>query len=336
MVTDINNIRYLSAFTGSSAYAVISGDGAFFLTDSRYSVQARQEVDARLFSVRIYKKKGLDEVSTVINRIRPRVVGFEGSNTTYDDYVKIKNALKRAALRPASGIVRRARARKDGFETGLIRKAAGILDSGYGAAETLLRPGVVEKEAAEEIESVFRKNGGDKTAFDTIIASGARGAMAHGKASSKRIKRGELVVVDMGVLLDGYNSDETRTYCIGRPTALQKKIYRVVLDAQTRAIGKIAPGVKASLVDGAARGYIKKAGYGRFFGHATGHGVGLDVHEAPVIGPKSNDVLEEGMVVTVEPGIYIPGWGGVRIEDMVLVTKGGAEVLTNAPKVFSI
>ncbi|MBI5344358.1 MAG: aminopeptidase P family protein [Deltaproteobacteria bacterium] len=326
----------MSGFTGSNAYILMTGDRAFFLTDPRYSLQARREVDARLFSIRIYKNKGLSEVSSLINKIKPSAVGFEGASLAYDDYARVKKALKGIRLCPASGIIRKVRARKDPFEVDRITGAARVLDEGFKAALRILRPGAIEKDAADKIEAIFKKKGGGHPAFDTIIASGARGAMAHAKASGKKIKKGELVVLDMGVLLDGYNSDETRTYCIGSPTLLQKKVYQTVLDAQKCAMAEIMPGSEASAVDRAARGYIKKAGYGRYFGHATGHGIGLDVHEAPVVGPRSADVLEEGMVVTVEPGIYIPGWGGVRIEDMVLVTGNGHEVLTKSPKIFSI
>lgn len=224
------------------------------------------------------------------------------------------------------------RRRKEPVEISLIRDSVKVLDKGFRTAGKTLAAGVREKDAALLIERSFRESGGDSTAFDTIIASGFRGALPHGKASDKRIRKGELVVVDMGVVLNGYNSDETRTYCIGRASAEQRKVYSTVLSAQELAIGKIRPGVKAAEVDKTARGHIEKAGYGKYFGHGLGHGVGLDVHEGPSLSPNSADVLEEGMVVTVEPGIYIPGWGGVRIEDMVRVAKGGAEVLTKTPR----
>ena len=330
LVTDLKNIRYLTGFTGSSAYAVVSGDRAFFLTDPRYAAQSREEVKG--FRVRIFKK-ALDALAQAVGETKAGVVGFESGSLSFDNYSKLAKALRgKTRLKPSAGLVSSLRLVKDPFEIEKIREAAKLLDKGFGQAMKVAVPGAIEREAAFAIESFFRKRGAESLAFDTIIASGERGALPHGKASEKRIKKGELVVVDMGALLNGYNSDETRTFAAGRPTAKQKEVYQVVRDAQAAAIEKIRPGVKASAVDLAARSLIAKAGYGKYFGHGTGHGVGLDIHEAPGLGPTSVDVLEEGMVITVEPGIYIPGWGGVRIEDMALVTKNGAKLLTSTTR----
>ncbi len=248
--------------------------------------------------------------------------------------MKIKKALPGIRLKPAAGITAELRAQKDASEVGRIEDAITVLDLGFKKVMNGLVPGASEKELALAVEFYFKKNGADGLAFDTIIASGLRGAMPHGKASDKKIKKGELVIVDMGAFRNGYNSDETRTYCVGKATKLQKNIYGIVMEAQERAIKKIRPGVAATEVDSAARNFIEKAGYGKYFGHGTGHGVGLEIHENPYIGPLGKDVLKEGMVVTIEPGIYIPGWGGVRIEDMALVVKGGCEILTKSPKEF--
>lgn len=253
---------------------------------------------------------------------------------TYDNYLKIKKALGRVRLKPLTGAVQKLRAVKDPAEVALIRESVGVLDYGFRKARTLLKPGVVERDAALSIESAFKAAGGDALAFDTIIASGERGALPHGKADYKKIKKGELVVVDMGVLRNGYNSDETRTFCVGKAAKRHREIYEIVKAAQERAIEEIKPGAAAADVDFAARSYIDKKGFGKYFGHGTGHGVGLDIHEGPTVSPQSKDVLQEGMVITIEPGIYIPGWGGVRIEDMALVVKGGFEILTRTPKEF--
>lgn len=331
LVTGIHNVRYLTGFTGSSGFAVITPDEAFFITDSRYATQSKDEV-AGLFKVRIYARKWLDEASAVIGRVKPGVVGFEGANLSYEAFVKVKKSFGGVRLKSVPDPVGRVRMVKDPFEVSRIRASAAILDHGYKAAKRLLRPGAVEKEVAASVESAFKKRGADGVAFDTIIASGPRGALPHGKASDKRIKSGELVVVDMGVALAGYNSDETRTFCTGKATAFQKEIYKVVKEAQQRAIESVRPGVAAVEVDRAARECIKKAGYGKYFGHSTGHGVGLDVHEGPSVGPMSKDILEDGMVITIEPGIYVPGRSGVRIEDMALVTKNGYEILTKTDK----
>jgi len=331
LISNIKNVKYLTGFTGSSGYLLLAGKGSWFLTDNRYATQAKDEVTSS--KVKIYKK-ALETISAIATVLKVRTLGFEGSDLSYDNFQKLKKALPGIRLKSLAGAVARLRARKEPIEISLLKASVKVLDSGYQAATQTLAAGVREKDAAAFIERSFRDSGGDSTAFDTIIASGFRGALPHGKASEKKIKKGELVVVDMGVSLQGYNSDETRTYCIGRATAEQRKVYSTVLAAQERAIELIRPGVQASAVDAAARGHIARAGYGKYFGHGLGHGVGLDVHEAPSLAPNSSDVLEEGMVVTVEPGIYIPGWGGVRIEDMVRVTKAGAEVLTKTPKDF--
>ncbi len=334
LVTDIKNIRYISGFTGSSASIIVTGSGeegnplGIFLTDSRYTEAARKE--ARGFTVRQYSKAVnlTGAIAAEVESKGIKTLGFEANHLTYETFAKLKNAVGRARLKPLTGVVSILRARKDAEELRVIRESAALLDRGFEAAGGMLRPGAIEKDVAWGIESFLRRAGADAFAFDPIIASGPRGALPHGKASDKKIKKGELVVVDMGVLLNGYNSDETRTYCVGRPGQRQKKIFDAVSAAQMLAIEKIRPGAAAKDVDLAARGHIEKAGFGRCFGHGTGHGVGLDVHEAPIIGPYSKDVLEEGMVVTVEPGIYIPGLGGARIEDMVHVVKGGAEIIT--------
>ncbi|MBW7956804.1 MAG: aminopeptidase P family protein [Deltaproteobacteria bacterium] len=329
LVSDLKNARYLSGFTGSNAFIVVTHDEAFFLTDPRYTAQAREEVKG--FKIRIFRK-ALDEISALVLEKRIKALGFEAPNLNYASYRKLAKALPKVRLRPADGLIERLRERKDLFEVEKIRASANLLDVGFRKAARLVRAGAIESEAAFSIEVDLRRKGAEAMAFDTIIASGERGSLPHGRASGKRIKKGELVVVDMGVLMDGYNSDETRTFAAGKLKPRQREIYGIVKDAQSAAIDAIRPGRRASEVDGAARKVIEKAGYGKFFGHGTGHGVGLDIHERPSLGPLSEDVLDEGMVVTIEPGIYLPGYAGVRIEDMALVVKGGCELLTKTAK----
>lgn len=332
LVTDIKNIRYLSGFTGSSASIIVTGSRSILLTDSRYIEAARDE--ARGFSVKQYSK-AVNLTGAIAAEVKSRgikALGFEANHLPYETFAKLKKTLGHVRFKPLTGMVSSLRACKDASELRLIRESAALLDRGFDAACGMLRKGAIEKEVAWGIESFLRTSGADAFAFDPIIASGPRGALPHGKASDKKIKNGELVVVDMGVLLNGYNSDETRTYCVGRAGLKQKKIYEIVKEAQMRAIERIRPGAAAKDVDLAARDCIKKAGFGRYFGHGTGHGVGLDVHEAPFVGPFGKEVLEEGMVVTIEPGIYMPGFGGVRIEDMVHVVKGGAEIITKTKR----
>lgn len=329
LVTDTRNIRYLSGFTGSSAYMVVTVDKGFFITDSRYAEQAALEVKG--FRIR-QCQKALDLIKEIVASLKVKTLGFESDNLNYSTYLRLKNKLKGVRLKPAPGLLTGLRARKDRFEAERIKDSARLLDSGYEKAVGLIRPGVAERTAAIEIETFLKRAGADAMAFDTIVASGPRSALPHGKASDRKIKKGELVVLDMGVCLNGYNSDETRTFGAGRPSLKLREIYDVVRSAQELALEKVRPGVAARDVDSAARAYIEKKGYGRFFGHGTGHGVGLDVHEAPNVGPASTEALDEGMVITVEPGIYVPGLGGARIEDMALVVRGGCEVLTRTPK----
>lgn len=329
LVSDIKSVRYLTGFTGGSAYLLMTRGNVWFLTDSRYATQARDEVKGA--SIKIYKKP-LETIAGLIADAGLKAAGFESNNMTVDSFKRLSKALSGVKLKPAGGIVGNVRIRKDPFEIENIRKSAHLLGVCFEVAERMLCPGITEREVALEAEGASKAAGAEGLAFDIIMASGLRGALPHGKASDRRVRKGDLVVADMGVVFDGYNSDCTRTYCIGKASGKAREVYKTVLDAQNRAIEKIRPGVSASVVDLAARGCIEKAGYGRFFGHGTGHGVGLDIHEPPVVGPFSKEVLEEGMVITVEPGIYLPGWGGVRIEDMVIVTAGGFEILTKTAK----
>jgi Xaa-Pro aminopeptidase len=334
LVTGIENIRYLTGFTGGTAYVIVTPHEGFLLTDPRYSTQVRTEV--RGYRVRIYKK-AIDAIVGIIIELRAKKVGFEANNLSFEAYAKIKKGFnnKKALLSATTGIVEGLRIIKDQAELDIMREAARLGDLGFEEARRRLsgRTGrVTEREVAIALEFAMLSNGAEGPAFDTIVASGVRSALPHGKATQKEIKKGELIVIDAGARASGYNSDETRTYSIGRPTAEQKRVYSTVLTAQSKAIDGIRHGVKASLVDAIAREHIRRAGFGRYFGHGTGHGVGLQVHEGPQISPKSKDVLEQGMVITVEPGIYIPGWGGVRIEDTVAVERDGCEVLTKSTR----
>ncbi len=331
--TGIDNIRYLTGFTGSSAFLIFSNKKSTLLTDSRYASQAREEVKKNGFSVKIYKKDLFSVISGEIKKLSfSGPVAVDGGGLSFNAYQKLKQSLKPLRLRPINDVTGRIRMVKEPSEIELIKKSAAILEKGFKKAERFLRPGVVERDAARKVEDFFIASGAEGVSFESIVASGPRSAMPHGKASCKEIKKRELVVVDMGVSFKGYCSDATRTFAIGKSTRLQSKIYRIVKEAQMLAVERITEGVKASRVDSAARAHIRKSGYGRYFGHGTGHGLGLAVHEGPGIGPKSDDVLKAGMVVTVEPGIYLPGWGGVRIEDMVLVKENGCELITASPE----
>lgn len=333
LITNLSNIRYLTGFTGSNAYVVFTGRKNRFLTDGRYAEQSESEVTGP-FVRKIYnKQKGTAAAAKLVKSLGLKVLAFEGDNLSYNTFLALKRELSGVSLTHARhDLVGELRRSKDGFERPLVADSAALLDTGFNAAAKVIRPGVSELEVAADLEAGLKKRGAEGMAFETIVASGPRGALPHGKASAKKIRKGDLVVLDMGVILAGYNSDCTRTFCVGKAGGKQKEVYSTVLGAQAAAIGAVRAGATAADVDKAARDYIDRAGYGSYFGHATGHGVGLDIHEAPYVGPRSKDVLTEGMVITVEPGIYIPGWGGVRIEDMALVEKDGCRVLTDTTR----
>ncbi|MEE9542721.1 MAG: Xaa-Pro peptidase family protein, partial [Thermodesulfobacteriota bacterium] len=331
LVSELTNVRYLTGFTGSYARVVITSRGAWFFSDFRYTTQAAQEVLG--FRIKIFKKSFLDDLKVLVKRVNPSVISFEGASITYDNFQVLKRALKGVRLKPVKGLVESIREIKDSVELKSIKRAALIAEEGFKEARRLLKRvdrGVSEIQVSQAIERVLKKNGSPGPSFDIIVASGARSALPHGIASARRIKKGEFVIVDMGSIYNGYNSDATRTFVIGKPTKRQANIYRIVKEAHDLGIEAVRPGVKASVIDRAAREHIERAGFGKYFGHGTGHGIGLNVHEGPSITPRSTEKIKEGMIFTIEPGIYIPGFGGVRIEDMVLVTGTGSKILTKS------
>lgn len=321
----LENIRYLCGFSGSDGVLIVTGHERTFMSDSRYEEQARGEV--REATCKKYKQK-IEGVAQLLQSLRVKRVGFESTVMPYESYQKLQEKLPRVSFVPLSREIAGLRARKSLEELEKVRRAIQIATESFVAASSRFKPGVRERVAAEFLECRMRRRGGDKTAFDTIVASGPRAALPHGAASEKRMGQKEMVVVDFGVRFQGYHSDETKTLILGKPDAEQRRVYDTVRRAQEKAMKAIRPGASVRHIDAAARGVIARAGYGKFFGHGTGHGVGLAVHEEPTISPKGRGVVEEGMVFTVEPGIYIPGWGGVRLEDMILVAARGYEVLT--------
>ncbi len=339
LITSLENLRYLSGFTGSDGALLVTADGqGSFLTDSRYDTQAGQET--RDVSVTVYKRK-LEGVAEAIRSAGAKRVGFEAAAMPYEMVESLRGllaALKTGggpdvALEPVPGeAMWPLRIRKDAEELERLRKAIAIAAESLAHTLGLAREGVREVELALELEFAMRRRGAERIAFDTIVASGVRSALPHGRASEKRLLAGEFLTIDYGARYQGYNSDETWTGIVGEPTTEQRKIFGIVKEAHDAGIAAVRPGVKASEVDAAARRIIDAAGYGRYFGHGTGHGIGLAVHEAPAVNTTGSIVLEPGMVITVEPGIYLPGWGGVRLEDMVLVTETGGEVITRTSK----
>jgi Xaa-Pro aminopeptidase len=333
LVTSLENIRYFSGFTGSDAALILTEDRRHLLTDSRYTIQAQAE--AQGYEIVEYRKKAEGIADTVLTRHLGRL-GFESEHLNYALHANLSRELPQTRLVPLDEEIRTARIRKDASEIRSLRKTISIAEAALLNSLHLFKPGVVEKEVAREIEFEMRRLGADAVAFETIVASGERGALPHGKASDRKLKKGDFIIVDFGARHNGYHSDETCTLSLGSPTSEQKKVYSVVREAHDRAIATIRPGVSFEEIDHAARDYIRDKGHGNRFAHGLGHGVGLAVHEEPRISFDSSGVTETGMVFTIEPGIYIPDWGGVRIEDMVLVKPEGCEVLTHVDKELKV
>ncbi|MCI0330277.1 MAG: aminopeptidase P family protein [candidate division Zixibacteria bacterium] len=332
VATAPHHLRYLFGFSGSNGLGLIAnGDGSRFFTDSRYAEQIKREVKGvKTEVVSGTLLNGLKEVP-FFRRPRRRV-GLDAKSTTVKMLDLCSAAIRGALWEKTENLVETLLAVKDAGELARIKKAVEIADITFEEILPAIRPGVREADVAAEIEYRLKRNGADEPAFGTIVASGFRSAMPHGRASEKRIGRGEFVTLDFGAFYSGYCSDITRTVVMGKASSRQKKVYGVVLRAQRRGIEALRPGVKGREVDGKVREVIRRAGLGKYFGHGTGHGIGLLVHDFPGVGQTSEDILKTGMVVTIEPGVYIPGWGGVRIEDDVYVGPHRGAVLNRAPK----
>ncbi len=328
------NICYLTGFTGTDGAVLVTADTVFFLTDSRYTTQAKSQVNAT--EIREYQVK-LDGIIALLDELGARRVGFESEIVPVAVWERLQQkSPERLAWVPLGRPLTKLRGRKDASELDLLSEAARLNAAALEEIIPLVRPGASEKAIAFELELALRRRGGEEKAFDFIVASGERGAMPHGVASDKILQPGELVTIDFGTRFRGYHSDETVTLALGEVADDLRRIYDCVLRAHDLALAGAAPGVSLKEVDALARDYIVSCGYGDYFGHGLGHGVGLEVHEYPTASPRSEDLIEEGMVFTIEPGIYVPGLGGVRIEDMVVATPGGCRCLTRIPKEFRI
>lgn len=327
IVTAPVNWAYLTGFTGSSGLLLLSREEAVLLTDARYVEQAKEEAPG--VEVRRSGREPVQDLAGVLRSWGAQEVGFEADHLTVQRFRAWERELPEVRWREVSGTVEGLRAVKEEGELALIRQAIAIAEGALREVFALIADGRRESELALELEFSLRRRGAAAPAFDTIVASGPRGALPHGVASQRRLRKGELVTIDCGALYRGYASDLTRTFALGEVDARQREVYELVRLAQQEGIRAVRPGRVAREVDAAARRVIEESGLGEYFGHGLGHGVGREVHERPVVGPSSEEVLRPGMVITVEPGIYIPEWGGVRIEDMVLVTENGCEVLTS-------
>jgi Xaa-Pro aminopeptidase len=343
IVTTATNIRYLTNHTGSAGTLVLTADSLHLLVDSRYvtAVRARQQSTSACPSLRIwpYDAGEDDALMTCLRELGPRLAGFEAANLTVARHGRLCRSIESAglgvALRATEDLVESRRAIKDPGEVAVLREAAVRLTGVAAAGFAAVSAGRTERAVAAAVESALRAAGFERPAFETIVASGPNSALPHHRAGERVLRDGDLVVLDFGGVLDGYCSDLTRTVSVGAPRADQIRVHDAVREAQRAALAAVRPGALASEVDGAARSVLEARGYGDAFGHGTGHGLGLDIHEAPRIGRRRAEepdvTLEVGMVFTIEPGAYLPDWGGVRIEDDVLVTGQGCEVLTLVP-----
>lgn len=335
------NVRYLTGFTGSAGVLLIGRDSwAWLITDGRYKLQSKEQT--RGTGVKIIIAKMTDKVlASVLKRAEVRHAGFEGRYCTVAFLDRLKSELKGSKIRleNVTGIVEDLRAVKDEGELNYIRQASKLADFAFEHALKALRVGMTERELAWEIEAFLRTHGADAISFTPIVVSGERTALPHGQPSDRQLRKGDLVTMDLGAMVKGYCSDLTRTVVIGKPNSEQQQIYSAVWEAQQRGIEALMANQKAKKVDKIVKEVLDKYGFKKLFTHGTGHGVGLEVHEAPSLGHRSKDFLKPNMVVTVEPGVYVPNFGGVRIEDLVLVTNGNPEVLTrslNPPKILSV
>ena len=335
VVTHLPNVRYLCGFSGSSGVLALSAAGSVFFTDGRYTEQARAEVAGA--RVVISRKSAIVAAAEWLRgQAKPRtplLAGIESEHLSVASRTLLMRLLSpRARLRNTAGAVERLRMVKDEEELRRIKMAARLGDSLLAAALRKISPGISETALAAEMEYAARQGGAEEMSFPTIVAAGPRSALPHARASTHTVPRRGFVLFDFGVILAGYCSDMTRTVHVGRPTAEARRVYQVVLEAQLAAIAAVRPGVAVGEVDRAARDVLRRAGLARFFTHSTGHGVGLEIHEPPRVAAGQQERLQPGMVITVEPGAYLPKQGGVRIEDMVVVTGSGCEVLTSSSK----
>ena len=329
LFNSLENIRYLCGFTGSDGAFILTQREAFFLTDSRYWTQSEEEVKE---SQIIHYKKKIDGIASLLLDLKLKKIGFESTSLTFSSYQSLSEKLaNESKFIPLEDEIKNMRAVKDTQELALTRNAIDISSNAFLHIMEMLKEGNLESTIAFEMEFFMKRHGSEATGFDIIVASGKRSALPHGRASSKRIEKGDFILIDFGSRAQGYHSDQTRTVVCGKPSSEQEKVYQIVKEAHDKAIEKIRPGIPIQEVDEAARDHIRKCGYDQYFGHGTGHGIGLAVHEDPVVNKENKDLVQEGMVFTVEPGIYIPEWGGVRIEDMIWVTSDGAEILTSLP-----
>lgn len=329
LITSPYNLRYLTGFTGTTGLALIGLEEAFFITDFRYTEQAAKQC----VGFEIVKNVGpiLEVVADLVESKNIENLGFEESFVSFKQYVELEGLLE-VDLIPVSGRVEELREIKDEEEIAIVEKACEIADKAFSHILTYIKPGMTEIQVANELDFYMRSLGASSVSFETIVASGLRSAMPHGVASEKVIEQGDMITIDFGCYYNGYVSDMTRTISLGEPSDKLREIYNVVKEAQQKVLDVAKPGMTGVELDAVARDYIASKGYGEAFGHSTGHGIGLEIHEGPNVSKLAEKAFVPGNIITNEPGIYLPGIGGVRIEDDMLVTENGIKRLTHSEK----
>ncbi|MGE7601261.1 M24 family metallopeptidase [Peribacillus sp. NPDC097675] len=329
LITSTYNRRFMTDFTGSAGVVLISQKGAKFITDFRYVEQAGKQAVG--FEIVQHTGTIIEEVGKQAKEMNISKLGFEQDHMNYATYKAYEKVID-GQLMPLSGVIENLRLIKTSSEIKILKEAAAIADAAFTHILDFIRPGITELDVSNELEFFMRKQGATSSSFDIIVASGVRSALPHGVATDKIIEKGDFITLDYGAYYNGYVSDITRTVAVGKPSEELINIYDIVLEAQLRGMAGIKPGMTGKEADALTRNLIEEKGFGQYFGHSTGHGIGLEVHEGPALSLRSDIILEPGMAVTVEPGIYLPGIGGVRIEDDTIVTLDGNEALTHSSK----
>lgn len=329
LITSSYNLRYLTGFTGTTGVALITLEEAFFITDFRYTEQAETQCEG----YKIVQNHGpiFDVVADLVEEKELINLAFEEATVSFKEYVQLEMILE-VDLIPVSGMIEELREIKDDSEIEIIQKACEIAGQAFSHILTYIKPGMTEIQVANELDFHMRSLGASSVSFETIVASGLRSAMPHGVASEKVIEQGDFITIDFGCYYQGYVSDMTRTISLGEPSEKLKEIYQIVKEAQQKVLDIAKPGMTGAELDAVARDFITSKGYGEAFGHSTGHGIGLEIHEGPNVSKMAEKVFVSGNVITNEPGIYLPGIGGVRIEDDMLVTDNGIKRLTHSEK----
>lgn len=330
LIASAVNRRYVSGFTGSAGMVLLTASGSWLVTDFRYGSQAAQQAGG--FTVIEHGIRAMDTIVELTAAAGVKRLGFEQDHVVFGEYAAWQKSLTGLELVPTSSLVEQIRMFKDEEELAIMREAAVLADETFSHILGYIQPGVRERDIALEMEMFMRSKGATSSSFETIVASGERSALPHGVASDRIIGKDEFVKLDFGAYMNGYCSDLTRTVVVGTPTERHREIYDIVLEAQLTTLNGIKPGMTGREADALARDVIARYGYGDRFGHGTGHGLGMEIHEAPRLSKTGDHVLQPGMTVTVEPGIYLPGFGGVRIEDDIVITESGAALLTASPK----